>query len=113
LPIRSGWGIGTPAEVDARYGDHRLSLLEEHAEEITACFLRYQISSSKERAMQWVCNVCGYVHDDDERPASCPVCGTLGAKFSEYFEDDEQDIAGGKHGMDDFDRDLFADYEDE
>ena len=63
--------------------------------------------------MQWVCDICGYLHDDEERPASCPVCGTMGTKFSEYFEDDEQETAAGKRGMDDFDRDLFAGYEDE
>jgi rubrerythrin len=24
---------------------------------------------------QWRCTVCGYVHEGDEPPQECPVCG--------------------------------------
>ena len=42
--------------------------------------------------MQWVCDICGYVHDDDEPPMSCPMCGAPKSKFSEWDgEDDEKD----------------------
>jgi len=25
--------------------------------------------------MSWICTVCGYVHDGDEPPEICPLCG--------------------------------------
>ena len=64
--------------------------------------------------MQWVCEICGYMHDDEDRPGSCPVCGALSNKFTEYFEGEDQ-----LHGkdedkdVDNFEKDLYADYEDE
>ncbi len=63
--------------------------------------------------MQWLCEICGYLHDDEDCPGSCPVCGAPSNKFSEFFEGD--DTISGKVGddIDDFDKDLFADYEDE
>ncbi|MCK4573056.1 MAG: hypothetical protein KAU36_01735 [candidate division Zixibacteria bacterium] len=33
--------------------------------------------------MQWVCEICGYVHDDDDLPDVCPVCGAPKSKFTE------------------------------
>ena len=65
--------------------------------------------------MQWVCDICGYLHDDEEEPVSCPVCGADAGKFSEYYGDDEEGHAPGRRvkERDDFDNDLFADYEDE
>lgn len=30
---------------------------------------------------RWECTVCGYVHDGDEPPASCPVCGADRSRF--------------------------------
>ena len=30
---------------------------------------------------RWVCPVCGYVHNGDEAPEKCPLCGVPGAKF--------------------------------
>ncbi len=64
--------------------------------------------------MQWVCEFCGYVHDDEDRPHSCPVCGTPGAKFSERFDDDHMlEGHSDDKGVDHFDKDLYADYEDE
>jgi thiamine pyrophosphate-dependent acetolactate synthase large subunit-like protein/rubredoxin len=32
--------------------------------------------------MAWKCNVCGYVHEGDEPPATCPVCGVPASGFS-------------------------------
>lgn len=63
--------------------------------------------------MEWVCSVCGYVHADVEPPGQCPVCAAPSAKFSEYFGDLDAEGDAANDGMDDFDRDLFADYEDE
>jgi len=30
---------------------------------------------------KWKCTVCGYVHQGDEPPATCPICGALREKF--------------------------------
>jgi rubrerythrin len=32
---------------------------------------------------QWVCGVCGYVHEGDTPPEKCPQCGAPKEKFSE------------------------------
>jgi len=64
--------------------------------------------------VQWACDNCGYIHDDEERPHSCPVCGAPGSRFSEYFDDDlNENGSADDNGDDDFDKDLFADYEDQ
>ena len=39
--------------------------------------------------MHWVCDFCGYIHDDGEPPELCPVCGELRSRFSERYEDEE------------------------
>ncbi len=39
--------------------------------------------------MQWVCDFCGYIHDDGEPPEICPVCGEHKSKFSEMYDDEE------------------------
>jgi len=64
--------------------------------------------------VQWACENCGYIHDDGDKPISCPVCGAPGSRFSEYFEDDLPDDGPAEEEIDDdFDKDLFADYEDD
>lgn len=32
---------------------------------------------------KWVCSVCGYVHEGDTPPESCPVCKVPASKFEE------------------------------
>lgn len=32
---------------------------------------------------KYVCLICGYVHEGDEPPAVCPVCGAAADKFKE------------------------------
>ena len=32
--------------------------------------------------MKWVCQVCGYVHEGDQPPQSCPVCKAPAEKFT-------------------------------
>ncbi|MBN1212201.1 MAG: hypothetical protein JXA92_06440 [candidate division Zixibacteria bacterium] len=44
--------------------------------------------------MQWVCNVCGYIHDDDEPPDYCYDCGAPGSNFTEWSDDDEDIVSG-------------------
>lgn len=66
--------------------------------------------------MQWVCEICGYLHDDDDPPEGCPVCGAPRSKFSEFYQDEDDDAGTNRKDgddVDDFDRDLFADYEDQ
>ena len=38
---------------------------------------------------QFICTVCGYVHEGDEAPEKCPVCGAPKSAFKEVKEDDE------------------------
>ena len=35
---------------------------------------------------KFVCMVCGYVHEGDEPPEKCPICGAPKEKFSEIVE---------------------------
>lgn len=52
---------------------------------------------------RWRCSVCGYVHEGDEPPAKCPLCGADGSLFEEVDadgklltgEDDDEAIAAG------------------
>lgn len=30
---------------------------------------------------KWVCKVCGYVHEGDEPPEVCPLCGVDSSEF--------------------------------
>jgi len=59
--------------------------------------------------MQWICSVCGYIHDDDEPPDYCYDCGAPGSNFSEWNEDDEDMIQDSF--SDDFD-DVDVDNEE-
>ncbi|MEW6014337.1 MAG: rubredoxin-like domain-containing protein [Candidatus Zixiibacteriota bacterium] len=34
--------------------------------------------------MEWVCEVCGYVHSGETPPENCPVCGAPSDKFSKF-----------------------------
>ena len=36
-------------------------------------------------ATRWVCTVCGYIHEGDEPPEMCPVCG-VGADMFEKLD---------------------------
>jgi hypothetical protein len=35
---------------------------------------------------KWKCSVCGYVHEGDEPPEKCPVCGADRSRFVEIVE---------------------------
>ena len=37
--------------------------------------------------MKWVCQVCGYVHEGDTAPESCPVCKAPAEKFTKQDEE--------------------------
>jgi len=36
---------------------------------------------------KWKCTVCGYIHQGDEPPAKCPVCGADRSKFVELIQE--------------------------
>ena len=38
-------------------------------------------------AKQWICTVCGYVHEGPEPPEKCPVCGVGPDKFKEMKDE--------------------------
>ena len=59
--------------------------------------------------MKWVCQICGYLHEEDEPPNMCPVCGAPAAKFVERY-DDENDAAAGHHEEDD-EADYYGEFE--
>ena len=50
---------------------------------------------------KWVCTVCGYVHEGEEPPQECPLCGVGPDQFEEIDEysyqwgmsDDERTLA--------------------
>jgi len=35
---------------------------------------------------KWECSVCGYIHEGDEPPETCPVCGADKSQFAEITE---------------------------
>ncbi len=63
--------------------------------------------------MQWVCDICGYVHDEEEPPEGCPVCGAPRSKFSEWSEEDEL-MGDGEDFLDeDDDGDIMGNNDDD
>lgn len=57
--------------------------------------------AERREGMQWVCDICGYIHDEDEPPDNCPVCGAPKSKFSEWDESDAEDLDEDFNGDDD------------
>ncbi|AKJ63469.1 FAD-dependent oxidoreductase [Kiritimatiella glycovorans] len=47
--------------------------------------------------MKWRCTVCGYVHEGDEPPEECPVCGAPAEQF-EPLEEEAADRDAGQGG---------------
>ncbi len=43
---------------------------------------------------KWKCSVCGYIHDGDEPPEKCPVCGADKSKFVELQPDENKGEEG-------------------
>jgi hypothetical protein len=43
---------------------------------------------------KWKCSVCGYIHEGDEPPEECPICGADRSKFVEIMEDEPQKPLG-------------------
>ncbi len=52
---------------------------------------------------KWECTVCGYIHEGDEPPDVCPICGAGKEYFKELVEDQsevQQETAGTPSGPD-------------
>ncbi len=43
---------------------------------------------------KWECTVCGYIHEGDEPPAECPICGAGKEYFIEIVEKQEEALTG-------------------
>ncbi len=63
--------------------------------------------------MQWVCDICGYVHDEEEPPDTCPVCGAPRSKFSEWTEDEDESLKDDLYDDEEFGDRLGHDDDDE
>lgn len=50
---------------------------------------------------QWVCSVCGYVHDDEEPPDQCPVCAAPANNFVEYLDENDTEMLRRRDDEDD------------
>ena len=63
--------------------------------------------------MQWVCDFCGYVHDDGEPPEFCPVCGESRSRFSKRY-DDEEDLSENEYAKDESNvaDDYYGEYDE-
>jgi rubrerythrin len=35
---------------------------------------------------KFICNICGYIHEGDEAPEICPLCGADKSEFTEIEE---------------------------
>jgi rubrerythrin len=44
------------------------------------------VEAAKTAVKQWRCKVCGYIHQGEEPPDECPVCGAPKEEF-ELVED--------------------------
>ena len=66
---------------------------------------------------KYVCPVCGYVHEGDEPPEKCPICGVPGVKFKKQEGEmtwAAEHVVGIAAGVrEDILRDLRANYEGE
>lgn len=66
---------------------------------------------------KWVCSVCGYVHEGDEAPAVCPVCGVPSEKFKKQEENagfaTVHEVGVAKGVSEDILSDLRANFEGE
>jgi rubrerythrin len=43
---------------------------------------------TKEEPMRWRCIICGYIHEGEQPPYQCPICGAP-AKLFERLNDDD------------------------
>jgi pyruvate oxidase len=49
---------------------------------------------------QWVCSVCGYIHEGPEPPEFCPMCGSPASVFTELIEEPDAQAPEAADGDD-------------
>ncbi len=66
---------------------------------------------------KFVCSVCGYVHEGDSAPESCPICKAPASKFTEQSGENtwaaEHVVGVAKGVSEDILKDLRANFEGE
>ena len=68
---------------------------------------------------KFICTVCGYVHEGDQAPEKCPMCGVPASKFKELVEEGglsfvaEHEIGVAKGCDEEMIKDLNAHFLDE
>lgn len=60
---------------------------------------------------QWICTICGYIHDDEQPPDQCPVCASPASKFEEFFDDDDLE-KGSRPGKVDDDDEFYGEFDE-
>ena len=72
-------------------------ILEMIPDNETAPVAKTKAEGKGEKAMaKWVCSVCGYVHEGEQPPEKCPVCGQPAEKFNKAEEEKKTPYAGTK-----------------
>ena len=61
------------AKIEKRHEERYLELAKNVKEETVF---------KKEEKLEWICDICGYVHEGVNAPGACPVCGYSKAHFS-------------------------------
>ncbi|MBD3403216.1 hypothetical protein GF420_10005 [candidate division GN15 bacterium] len=61
---------------------------------------------------QWMCSICGYVHDDEEPPDMCPICAAPSNKFVEYIPGEEEDRSYQRPGKPDDDDEFYGEFDE-
>lgn len=61
---------------------------------------------------QWICTVCGYIHDDEQPPDQCPVCASPASKFEEFFDDDDFEPGGRNGKLDEDDDEFYGEFDE-
>ncbi len=62
--------------------------------------------------MEWECQICGFINDEEEPPSTCPVCGAPASKFSERYEDNDLLTGSDRgNGDDDEEQDFYGEFE--
>lgn len=66
---------------------------------------------------KWVCLICGYVHQGDQPPATCPTCKAPASKFKEQGADGAyaaiHEVGIAKDAPEDIKKDLLANFNGE
>ncbi len=54
------------------------------------------IHAKGETVMKWRCIICGYIHEGDQPPHKCPVCGAPAKLFERLVTDHDDSFTETK-----------------